>query len=55
MGTAQQADSGEDAIRSVLLGSGAFPLYYDVGVLCVFAAITGAMGLIAFGDLQQAK
>ncbi|MDD5172346.1 MAG: ABC transporter permease [Candidatus ainarchaeum sp.] len=44
-----------DAIRVVLLGSGAFPLYYDVGVLCVFAAITGGMGLLAFGDLQQAK
>ncbi len=46
---------GVDAIRSVLLGSGAFPLYYDVAVLCLFAAITGGMGLFAFGDLQQAK
>ena len=44
-----------DAIRVVLLGTGAFPLYYDVGVLAVFAAISAALGLTAFGNLQQTK
>lgn len=44
-----------DAIRVIMLGSGVFPLYYDISVLFVFAAITGALGMVAFGNLQQAK
>jgi len=44
-----------DAIRIVLLGAGAFPMVYDIGILVAFAAVTGVIGLISFGDLQQAK
>ncbi len=44
-----------DAIRVVLLGTGVFSLYYDVGVLLAFAAITSIIGVIAFGNLQQTK
>ncbi len=44
-----------DAIRIVLLGTGAFSIYYDIGVLLLFAVVTGALGLISFGNLQQAK
>ncbi len=44
-----------DALRIVLLGEGAFPLSTDVAVLAVFAAITGILGLVSFGNLQQVK
>jgi ABC-2 type transport system permease protein len=44
-----------DALRTVLLGTGAFPMYYDLGILVLFAVVTGALGLISFGNLQQAK
>jgi ABC-2 type transport system permease protein len=44
-----------DAIRSVLLGSSSFPFATDIAVLVAFAAVTGALGIISFGNLQQAK
>lgn len=44
-----------DALRTVLLGSGAFPLSTDIGVLMAFAAVTGVLGIISFGHLQQVK
>lgn len=44
-----------DAIRAILIGNGAFPMYYDVGVLSAFAIIAGILGVIAFGNMQQVK
>ena len=44
-----------DATRIVLTGAGTFPIAYDIAALLIFAAATGALGLIAFGRLQQAK
>ncbi len=44
-----------DAIRIILLGTGAFPMLYDIAILGIFAIITSILGLISFGNLQQAK
>ncbi|MEM4389574.1 MAG: ABC transporter permease [Candidatus Micrarchaeia archaeon] len=44
-----------DALRSILLGTGAFPLYLDIAALAAFALAMGALGMVSFGNLQQAK
>ncbi len=44
-----------DAIRFVLIGTSAFPLYTDIAVIAAFAAVAGILGVISFGNLQQAK
>ncbi|MEM3030400.1 MAG: ABC transporter permease [Candidatus Micrarchaeia archaeon] len=44
-----------DALRGILLGTGAFPLYLDIAALAAFALAMGAVGVVSFGNLQQAK
>ncbi len=44
-----------DAIRFVLIGTSAFPLQTDISVIAAFAAVAGVIGVISFGNLQQAK
>jgi len=46
---------GVDALRGILLGGGAFPLYTDIAALLAFALAMGAVGVVSFGNLQQAK
>jgi ABC-2 type transport system permease protein len=44
-----------DALRIVMLGTGSFPLYFDIAVLFGFAAVAAILGIISFGNLQQVK
>ncbi|MBI4399177.1 ABC transporter permease [Candidatus Micrarchaeota archaeon] len=44
-----------DALRTIFFGTGAFPFYIDIVVLLAFAAVTAILGVISFGNLQQAK
>lgn len=44
-----------DALRIVMLGTGSFPLYFDIAVLLGFAAVAAILGIISFGNLQQVK
>jgi len=44
-----------DALRTVILGQSLFPFYLDIGVLLAASAIASVIGIISFGNLQQAK
>jgi len=44
-----------DALRFVLLDQSQYPLYLDIGVLVGASIVLGAIGIVTFGRLQQAK
>ncbi len=46
---------GVDALRSVILGSSVFPLYYDILVLIGMGIVFSWIGIISFGRMQQIK
>lgn len=44
-----------DMARKILLGSSHFPVYIDLTVIGIFAALTTIIGIKFFGELQQTK
>ncbi|MEM3593044.1 MAG: ABC transporter permease [Candidatus Micrarchaeia archaeon] len=46
---------GVDALRTVIIGYGAFPLYLDIAVLILMGLICSWIGIISFGKMQQIK
>lgn len=44
-----------DLMRLIMFGYGAFPLWADLGAIALFCLITTAIGVAAFGKLQQEK
>ncbi|MCS7109501.1 MAG: ABC transporter permease [Candidatus Micrarchaeota archaeon] len=46
---------GVDALRTVIIGEGAFPILLDISVLVVFGLVCSYIGIISFGRMQQIK
>ena len=46
---------GVDALRTILLGEAQFPFFLDIGMLLLACVVFGIIGVISFGNLQQAK
>ncbi len=44
-----------DLMRRIMFGYGVFPVWADVGAIALFCLITTAIGVSAFGKLQQEK
>lgn len=46
---------GVDALRTLIIGQGAFPLYLDIAVLILMGIFCSWLGIISFGRMQQIK
>ncbi len=44
-----------DALRTVVLGQSIFPFYLDIVILVAFSFVASIIGVMSFGNLQQAK
>ena len=51
----QRIRTAVDLLRIILLGKGHFPVWTDLGVIGLFCLATTAVGVTAFGRLQQEK